>query len=247
MKVFKNVAYGPRADRDNLMDIYIPENTENFVTFINFHGGGIEHGSKEGAPSEKFIDENSVAIVRPNYSLYPRASYPDFIEDAAMCVAYVINHIAEYGGDKTKVVVGGSSAGGYIAMMLAFDGMYLSKYRIHPNHIAGWIFDAGQPTTHFNVLRERGIDTRAVIVDRAAPLYHIRNYSGLKPMLIFSSELDIPGRLEQTKLLITTLKIFGYPEENITFEYMEGYSHCKYTNDKIFADKVLKFIKEKVK
>ena len=248
MEIIKNVVYGPRSDRDHLIDIYLPENKENFATFVYFHGGGIVNGSKDGQYSfvQTLVDAGC-AVVQANYRLYPEASYPDFLDDAARCVSYVVNHINEYGGNKEKVFVGGSSAGGYITMMIAFDDMYLSKYHLKPNSVAGWVFDAGQPTTHFNVLKERGVDSRAVIVDRAAPLYHIRNYSGLKPMIFFSSEFDIPGRLEQIKLMITTLKIFGYPEENIVFEYMEGYSHCKYTGLQIFADKVLKFFEEKIK
>ena len=39
--------------------------------------------------------------------------------------------------------------------------------------IAGYLHDTPQPTTHFNILRERGIDTKAIRVDEAAPLYYI--------------------------------------------------------------------------
>ena len=221
----------------------------SLAIFAYFHGGGIVSGSK-GGDGEAFVKtlvDAGYAVVKANYRLYSSASYPDFINDAALCVGYVKFHISEYGGDPEKIVVGGSSAGAYIAMMLAFDSFYLSRYCKSPNRIAGWVFDAGQPTTHFNVLKERGIDSRAIVVDRAAPLFHIRQYSGLKPMIIFAADRDMPGRLEQTHLMINTLKQFGYPEENIIFEYMEGYTHCKYTGQQIFADKVLAFLEAKVK
>lgn len=248
MEILKNIAYGPLTDRDHLIDIYLPEKRENFATFVYFHGGGIVNGCKDGGYAfVKTLVDAGYAVVQANYRLYPRASYPDFLDDAAAAVAYVINNISEYGGDPEKIVVGGSSAGGYITMMLAFDEMYLSKFQKRPNHIAGWVFDAGQPTTHFNVLKERGIDSRAVIIDRAAPIFHIRQYSGLKPMIIFAADSDMPGRLEQTHLMLKTLAIFGYPKENVQFEYMEGFTHCKYTGQQIFADKVLEFFKEKIK
>lgn len=248
MEIIKNIAYGPRSERDHLFDLYLPEKREGFATFVYFHGGGITNGSKEGVPVfvQTLVDAG-YAVAKANYRLYANASYPDFIDDAARCVSYVINNIEEYGGDKTKVVVGGSSAGGYITMMLAFDEFFLCKYRIRPNHIAGWVFDAGQPTTHFNVLKERGVDSRAVIIDKAAPIFHIRQYSGLKPMIIFAADSDMPGRLEQTHLMLKTLAIFGYPKENVQFEFMEGFTHCKYTGQQIFADKVLAFFEEKIK
>ena len=248
MKIIKNICYGTRKERDHLFDIYLPENSEGFATFIYFHGGGITGGNKEGIPI--FVNDlvdAGYAVVKANYRLYSEASYPDFIDDAARCVSYIINHISEYGGNPERIIVGGSSAGGYIAMILAFDDFYLAKYNKNPKHISGWVFDAGQPTTHFNVLKERGVDSRAVVVDRAAPLYHIRNYSGLKPMIIFAAEHDMPGRLEQTRLLLKTMEIFGYPEENIRFEYMEGFKHCKYVGEQIFSDKLLAFLKEKIK
>ena len=34
----------------------------------------------------------------------------------------------------------------------------------------------------------------------------------------------MPGRLEQTHLMLKTLYMFGYPKENIQFEFMEGFN-----------------------
>lgn len=248
MQIIKDICYGPLSERDHLFDLYLPEDKKDFATFVYFHGGGIVNGSKNGAPFfVEYLVNAGYAVVMANYRLYPRAVYPDFIDDAARCTAYVIDHIAEYGGDKNKVVVGGSSAGGYITMMLAFDGFFLSHHQKRPNMIAGWVFDAGQPTTHFNVLKERGIDDRAIIVDGAAPLYYIRQYSGLKPMMIFAAENDMPGRIEQTHVLRNTLERFGYPKENVVYEYMEGYKHCGYVGHPIFAEKLLAFMEDKIK
>lgn len=41
-------------------------------------------------------------------------------------------------------------------MMLCFAEQYLGVHDIAPCRIAGWIFDAGQPTTHFRVLQDGG-------------------------------------------------------------------------------------------
>ena len=54
-----------------------------------------------------------------------------------------------------NLYVGGSSAGAYIAMMLCFDPAYLKPYGV--SNIQGYLFDAGQPTVHFRVLKERGL------------------------------------------------------------------------------------------
>ena len=38
---------------------------------------------------------------------------------------------------------------------------------------AGFIHDAGQPTSHFNVLKELGKDSKRIIVDETAPMYFV--------------------------------------------------------------------------
>ena len=58
-------------------------------------------------------------------------------------------------------------------MMLCFDERYLKEVGILPTEIAGYIHDAGQPTAHFNVLKELGQDSRRLIVDETAPLYFV--------------------------------------------------------------------------
>ncbi len=113
-------------------------------------------------------------------------------------------------------------------MMLCFAERYLDRYGINPNDLAGYIFDAGQPTTHFNVLRERGLDPRKVVIDEAASIYHIREDSGRPPFLLIAAEHDLPNRLEQTMLFRSTLREFGYDDRKIEFKILQGYSHCAY-------------------
>lgn len=61
-------------------------------------------------------------------------------------------------------------------------------------------------------------------------------------MLIFVAENDIPNRFEQTILLRSTLKEFGYPDEIVGYQYMPGYKHCGYICTSEYASAILKFI-----
>ena len=178
-----------------------------------------------------------------------RDEYPDFIEDAAQTVAWTLAHMGEY-GTVTGVYVGGSSAGGYLSQMLCFDESWYAKFGVQPSQIAGYIHDAGQPTCHFNVLRERGIDNRRIIVDESAPLYHIAADRFYPPMLVIVSDNDIQNRYEQTMLLLSTLKHFGY-EGLAQLQQMHG-GHCAYVKavdengDSVFGKLICQFIvKEK--
>lgn len=227
MRTYGNVSYGEHPEQ--LMDLYLPDCKE-FPIYIHFHGGGLEGGEK-GDVNNPFVEatyltEKGIGIVSVGYRLYPNAVYPDFIRDCAAAVAWVKNNIESY-GRCTKLFVGGSSAGGYISMMLCFDKKWLAPYGISPEIIDGFIHDAGQPTVHFNVLRERGIDSRRIIIDESAPLYHIGISEKYPPMKFIVSDNDMPGRYEQTMLVIAALKGFGYDMSKIEYVVMHG-THTSY-------------------
>ena len=224
MEIIKDLCYSD--SEECLLDIYLPE-VKEFSVFIYFHGGGLENGDKRDANVlAEYLVERKVAVVSANYRMYPNARFPEYIEDAAKCVSWVFSNIDRYGKCK-KIYVGGSSAGAYISMLLCFDKKYLSLYGLHPTDIDGYIHDAGQPTSHFNVLREKKIEPKRVIIDDTAPLYHIGTEDKYSKMLFIVSDNDIEGRYEQTMLLKATMKSFGH---KINVQVMHG-NHCEYINE----------------
>lgn len=209
------------------LDLHEPDGACEAV-YAYFHGGGLETGDKaDPAHMIRALTDAGIAVASANYRMYPDARYPDYLEDAADAVGWVCGHAKREG---KPVFVGGSSAGAYLAMMLCF-GPWLDRADVRPEALAGFVLDAGQPTTHFNVLRERGVDPLRVVVDEAAPLYHVQGAGPGCPLLFFVAEQDIPGRLEQNALLRRTLLQFGYPEERIAWHIMQGYGHCAYCED----------------
>ena len=225
MKSIMDICYSQEADQ--YLDLHLPE-CDRFPVFLYFHGGGIEKGDKAAQRNDAFIKhltDKGIAVASANYRMYPTAKYPEFIEDAAAATAWVFANVKTY-GEVTGIYVGGSSAGGYLSQMLCFDKHYLAKHGIAPMDITGFIHDAGQPTAHFNVLRERGIDSRRVIIDESAPLYYVGADEQYPPMLVIVSDKDIKNRYEQTMLLMSTLKHFGL-DENVKLQLMRS-SHCAY-------------------
>lgn len=221
----RNICYYSDGNAKLLLDLYIPAGNEAFPLLIFFYGGGLESGSKEDISelAEEFAS-SGVAVAIPNYRLFPEVAYPVFIEDAARSIAWLKRNIDGYFSCK-GIFVGGHSAGAYLAMMLCFDKTYLAKNGIDPDELNGYLFCSGQPTTHFNVLKYRGEDTRKVIIDNDAPICHIRSNGA--PMQIICTDNDVENRLEQTQLLISTLKCFRY-EKEVDFQLLHGYDHCNY-------------------
>lgn len=245
MRTLSDICYNQNTQQ--CLDVHLPA-CDEFPVFLYFHGGGLETGDKS---KQKILFEymvsHGVAVVSANYRMYPDAKYPDFLVDAADAVAWVFENIGNY-GKINGIYVGGSSAGGYISQMLCFDKRWLANHGMKPTDIAGFVLDAGQPTCHFNVLRERGIDSRRVIVDDSAPMYHIGVDEQYAPMLVIVSDQDMQNRYEQTMLMLSTLKHFGHSEK-VQLKVMNG-THCAYVNavdengDSVFGKLVLAFIND---
>jgi len=203
-----------------VLDLYYPEDLKEFPTVVWFHGGGLTGGNKS-IPQE--LKEKGMAVVAVNYRLYPKIKAPVYIEDAAAAVAWVINHIEEYGGDPDLVFVSGHSAGGYLASMLGLDKRWLQVHKIDANRLAGLIPFSGHTITHFTVRKERGIEGTRPLVDDLAPLYHVRKDA--PPLLLITGdrEMEMMGRYEENAYLMRMMKVVGHPDTRL-FE-MDGYGH----------------------
>jgi len=252
MQTYPDIPCSALAHPRLCVDVFTPDAIPCRATVLWLHGGGIEGGSRKGVDEIALsLCERGVALISAGYRLFPEAQYPDFLNDAAVAVRWTFDHADEYALSK-NILLGGSSAGAYITMMLCFDTQYLNAVGLSPADLAGFLFDAGQPTSHFNVLKYRGIDPRRLIVDEAAPLFHIKDAQPDRPILITVADNDMPARLEQNQLLMATMKHFGYDMNKVEYHLMQGYTHTGYTHKKdengrmIYADLVYDFIQKQV-
>lgn len=208
MKILKDINYSSKMLKECTLDAYLPDEV-GCPIFIYIHGGGLVEGDKgkDGHRLSSYLVSRGIGVVSLNYRMYPNASYPDFIEDCTEGIKWVFDNLRD---SNNNIFVGGSSAGAYISMMLCFNTEFLTSHGIHPSDISAYVHDAGQPTAHFNVLAEQGIDSRRIIVDNTAPLYYVGLEEKYPPMLFMWSDNDMPGRHEQLKLTLSTIKAFGY-------------------------------------
>lgn len=226
MKTYLDIPYIENATEMQLLDIYLPE-CDRFPVYVHFHGGGLVNGSRKGFKHiAEQLAERGIASVSVEYRMFPDAKYPDFIEDSASAVKWVKDNISAY-GKCTGLYIGGSSAGGYLSMMLCFDRRWLNAVGIDLSEINGYFHDAGQPTAHFNVLKYSGLDHRRVIIDETAPLYHIGLEENYPKMAFIVSDNDMKNRYEQTMLVLGTLKHFGYDMNKVMLKVMHG-THTHY-------------------
>lgn len=203
-----------------LLDLYYPKNKKDFATVVWFHGGGMTGGNKFIPDALK---QKGIAVVAVNYRLDPKAKAPAYIEDAAAAISWVFKNINAYGGDSTLIIVSGHSAGGYLALMTGLDKSWLAKYGINANRIAALVPFSGQAITHFTIRKENGIPDTQPVVDKYAPLYHVRKDA--PPLLLITGdrEMEMLGRYEENAYLARMMKIAGHQQTRLL--ELQGYDH----------------------
>ena len=230
-----------------LLDWYLPDEN-GFDTIVWFHGGGMEAGSRKGgAELAKHAVAAGYAFVSVEYSMYPEARFPEFVLDAAQAVKHAQKRLPEVGGSG-RMIVTGQSAGAYLTMMLCMNPAYLRNAGVEMDSILAFVSDSAQQTVHFNVLRERGMDTRLERMDDAAPMYFAGVNALTKPLLIIYYENDMPCRPEQNLLMYKSLKRFQ-PEAQVEIAALPG-GHCAgssrvdETGEFPYMRALLKFVKD---
>ena len=207
------------------LDLYLPEGEKNFPTLVWFHGGGLSKGNKH---CSKEFNLGRIAVAAVNYRLSgKRAQCPDYIYDAAVAVAWVRKHIAEYGGDPAKVYVSGHSAGGYLTAMLALDPKYLKTFGCDPHDLAGYLPISGQMTTHFRILaerREKGSSVPGVVLDEYAPIQLAGKNVPPMVLLVGDPEVEWPSRVEENFLLAARLTRV-YRNDNVKCYSFPTFNH----------------------
>ena len=183
------------------LDLYYPTDANRpFKTIVWFHGGGLTEGHKD-IPGD--LKNQGVAVVAPNYRLYPRAHNPQYTEDAA----YISGH----------------SAGGYLTLMLCLDKDYLGKFGVDADSIKGYFPIGGQTATHYTIRRERGISFTSPIVDKYAPLNNVRKLSTRLVLITGDRKLEQMGRYEENLYLKSVLEGIGNHE--IPIHELSGFDH----------------------
>jgi acetyl esterase/lipase len=133
-----DIAYG-NGPRQHL-DIYAPRQAHNRPVVVFWYGGSWVAGKKS---QYRFVGttlaERGIVAVLPDYRLYPQVSFPAFDEDGARAVAWVNQHIEEFGGDPHQLVLMGHSAGGHTAAFLALNHEFLRKFGGDPDSIVGLV------------------------------------------------------------------------------------------------------------
>ena len=226
-RIAKDILY--RSDNEALtdsmrercrLDVKSPTAGSGFPVVVWFHGGGLTGGTRS-IPAE--LNRKDLVVATVEYRLHPDVKAPAYIEDAAAAVAWVFQHIEDYGGAADRIVVSGHSAGGYLTSMVGLDKRWLAVHNVDADRIAGLAPFSGQMITHFTIREEQGIEKTRPVIDAYAPLYHVRKDA--PPILLITGdrELEMLGRYEENAYMWRMLKIVEHPD--VTLHELDGFDH----------------------
>ncbi len=135
--VITNLPYGESVDE--VLDLFLPVDTSNYKSKLHvyIHGGYWQELTKnESSFAATNFQENGYHFAVLNYSLAPKVSLSEIVDQCRQAIAFLYQQAEEYGYDKNEIYLSGSSAGGHLAMMMALTDW--SKYlAIESNIIKG--------------------------------------------------------------------------------------------------------------
>lgn len=126
MKITRDIKYAELAHERQVLDVYAPGDVKKLPVVFWIHGGGWQAGDKSSVQlkPQTFVDRGFV-FVSTNYRLLPHVDMDTIIRDIAKSLHWVHDHIADYGGDPTRILVMGHSAGAQLAALISIDDRYL--------------------------------------------------------------------------------------------------------------------------
>jgi acetyl esterase/lipase len=246
--VIKNVAY-LAAGRTEKLDVYLPAlpaDGGRSPAVVWIHGGGWVGGTKDEARAKEICSTLTAAgyvAVSIDYKLGDRA-WPTNLLDCKNAVRFLRAHAAEYHVDSDRIAVAGGSAGGHLALMVAYTtgekdlepgapypgvssavrcviDMYGITDALTRQNMAadgtpnGVLRDAESPRVFGG---PRG--THAAVWALGSPVTHVT--AKTPPTLILHGHADTTVDYKQAEELVQVLKAHGVEHEVI---FLEGVGH----------------------
>lgn len=116
--VKRDVAYGPGTT--DTLDIFTPKRIGPHPVLVYFHGGYWRRfGKADRAFLAPQVTADGVMLVSVDYALCPTVTMDELIAQCRRSLVWIHQHIAEHGGDPSRLYIAGESAGGHIVAMMA--------------------------------------------------------------------------------------------------------------------------------
>ncbi|HJS54377.1 MAG TPA: alpha/beta hydrolase [Chitinophagaceae bacterium] len=156
----QNISFAtiPGTDRKLLCDVWQPSESIKFsgLAFIYLFGSAFYILDKDNGtrPFFRHLTAQGHVIMDVAYRLAPEADLMGMINDVKRAIVWMKENAGRYGVDPNRIVVGGASAGGFLALMAAYtmNDPTFSPAELRGYDINCWAVIAEYPATDLEAL-----------------------------------------------------------------------------------------------
>jgi acetyl esterase/lipase len=223
----RNITFARVAGKELKLDLTLHDEVrpgKRHPVVLQIHGGAWVIGDKrqQGQPLLNHLASQGWVCVNANYRLSPAATFPDHLVDCKRALAWIREHVADYGGDPAFVCVTGQSAGGHLASLMGLTAnvtryqpgfehvdtsvrAVVSMYGVYDltNRLGTW-----RPEVHKWVLEpwvvKAFLDDEPGRFAEASPIDHV--HAGAPPFLVVHGDRDNLVPVDDTRLFVEHLR-----------------------------------------
>jgi acetyl esterase len=113
--------------------LYFPREANPLPVFVFFHGGGWALGSVDDYDNfcQEICYQTPCIVASIEYHLAPEYKFPQPLNDCYFATNWISQHIQQFGGDPTRLAIGGDSAGGNLAAAVTLMARDKGTPKIH--------------------------------------------------------------------------------------------------------------------
>ena len=146
VQIVEDLAYQGDQNPRHRLDLVLPKYRATSFPVVVFVHGGYWNSQDKGyfRPFTGLYTNIGIALAKRgigtaivDYRIYPEVSIEGELSDVAQSIAWVQKNIANYGGDPSKMVLAGHSAGGHMVALLAAEQTRLIAAGVDLNGIIG--------------------------------------------------------------------------------------------------------------
>jgi len=222
------------SDPRQTLDVFTDRSFRNAPIAVLIHGGGWITGSKERMHwYVSFFHDLGFVVITPNYRLATATgqhTFPTPVSDVACAVAWVKANASEYGADRSKVILMGSSAGAHIGALLAYHpkGNWRETCAIGESNLTVKGFIGGAGVYDFDLVPQERTEVRHFLGNSygpgrwnaAEPINFVS--PGDPPALIITGDRDAQVNAQNSFDFVNALKAKGIP---VTLLVRPGVGH----------------------
>jgi len=227
LETVRDLDYDGDGDRRHRLDVVRARGlAPGAPVMVYIHGGGWTIGDKsqQGKPMLYELAARGWVCVSINYRLSPKHVWPAHVVDCKKALAWVHEHIAEYGGDPGFVAVSGGSAGGHLAALVAltagddtwqpgFEGADTSVQAAVPLY---GVYDmtadpasTGRYGSGLKILLEREVMKQPIaehrhLFEQASPTYRV--HADAPPFFVLHGGNDTLVPVDSARLFVDALR-----------------------------------------